>query len=95
MLAIASVMTGVFLVGLSIMWLWYKTNSGYNPYCYAVIISVHISTIHLFALLAHCTALDVCYWPPISKFVSEKVIAPLKGQVCKLFNSNKEYKNVK
>ncbi len=80
MLAVASVFTGVFIAFLGIMWLWYKTSFGYNVYCYLTIIAVHTSTIHLFALLAHCTSLDVCYWPPVSKFVSIRVVQPIKDK---------------
>ncbi len=95
MLALASVMTGVFIACLGIMWLWYKTNFGYNIYCYSVIISVHISTIHLFALLAHCTSLDVCYWPPVSKFISERIVQPIKCKYGKCSSHSKGGSNVK
>ena len=80
MLAMASVMTGIFLTLLSLTWLWYKTKYGYNPYCYFIIISMNTSIIHLFALLAHCTSLDTCYWPPISNFVSNRIVTPIKNK---------------
>lgn len=78
MLFTASIFTGLFLLGLSIFWIWVKVNLGYNPYCYFVVISVHVSSIHLMALLAHCTSLDRCYWPLFSRFVSEVLVEPIK-----------------
>lgn len=81
MLATASIMTGIFLTGVSLMWLWYKSMYGYNGYCFGIIISIHISTIHLFALLAHCTSLDDTYWPPISKCMARYVVRPIKNKL--------------
>ena len=79
MLGIASLMTGIFIVGLGVFWMWITVFCGYNILYFILISSCIISLIHMYSLLAHCTCLDVKYWPIISKCISKHIVKRFKG----------------
>lgn len=93
-LATAATMTGLFVVVLGMAWIWFKVNHGYNLAVYSLFIGMHLAIIHLFALIAHCTMLDIAYWPSLSKIKSIHIVQPIRKMMGKKTNTPPQQQDV-
>jgi len=76
MLASAAILAGIHMMIFNLSWIYFKVYYGYNMPIFLLIAGVNIMSIHLFALLARCTELDIRYWPHISKFMRRFIMSP-------------------
>lgn len=77
-LLIAAIMTCCFIIMLGIVWVWMTVTYGYQCILFITIAGSLLAVIHLFALIAHCTLLNVHYWPAISKCMSLYIVLPVR-----------------